>query len=232
MRYSDLFWALILVITLSWPYLPPKFALYAHVPSPVDRVNSQSNYEQKAPSTQSSTTTSTISIHNTSPRQGADIPRVNHYTSGESAFRTLIAKSIENNRDIIENLAEQEGLTIAEVEELTQFAQLVQQATKWSEVEKISAHPITPERRHASQKLIKQLSSDFVQTMRYFVRNNSSLQQRWAAIRNVKIKFLEGYFSTTGMTMKHLDKLLASNAEKAQEHMEIGHELGTQLSQN
>ena len=64
---------------------------------------------------------------------------------GEKAFRAAVAAFMAHNRQLADQQAQQEGLTLGEVEELTVFGFEAQSSQRWPDVEGVLGRPV-PER--------------------------------------------------------------------------------------
>ena len=134
---------------------------------------------------------------------------------GEAAFRTMISAFMRHNRAFAEEQAEQEGLTLGEVEELTFLGMLAQQSQRWPEVEEILGAPIDARTREQTEQFLDELNDGFKTEMRELVRAGASEAERGRLIRRTQERYREVYFELTGMTPERLDDLLAGDLSRA-----------------
>ena len=132
----------------------------------------------------------------------------------ETAFRKAVDAFVEHNRQFADAQAQAEGLTVGEVKELTYFGFLAQQTQRWPEVEDILGNPLDEATRAAGEQLLHELNAEFKAAMRALVKSGGTEDERWALIRDVQDRYLEGYLATTGMTPEGLQDLLAGDLRR------------------
>ncbi|HKE19923.1 MAG TPA: hypothetical protein VKB80_33850 [Kofleriaceae bacterium] len=130
---------------------------------------------------------------------------------GAVAFRTFSDLYVDHNLDFARKQAESEGITVAEVRELTHFGLLVEATQRVPEVEEVIGHPLTGEQRESLAALMSSANADFKSKMRSLVAAGSSEAERWKLIREAQARYLADFFSATGMNDQLLDDLLAGN---------------------
>jgi hypothetical protein len=130
---------------------------------------------------------------------------------GEAAFRATVDAFVEYNKSFAEAQARQEGLTVAEVRELTYFGLMAQETQRWSEVEDVLGRTLTEDERQAAEELMHTANSEFKARMRELVARNASEEDRWELIQATQERYQREYFALTGMTSELLDDLLAGD---------------------
>jgi hypothetical protein len=130
---------------------------------------------------------------------------------GEVAFRATVDAFVEYNRSFAEAQARQEGLTVAEVRELTYFGLMVQETQRWPEVEDLLGRALTGDERLAAEELMHTANKEFKAGMRALVARKASEEERWELIQATQERYQREYFALTGMTSELLDDLLAGD---------------------
>lgn len=133
---------------------------------------------------------------------------------GESAFRKTIAKLIEVNRDAAAAKAAREGVTVAEIEELTFLGHMVLATQRAEELEELTGRPLGPDQRAKLGELMASHSNGFEAKLREAVARKATEVERWALIRGAEDAYKEALFALTGMTGALLDDLLAGDLAK------------------
>lgn len=127
----------------------------------------------------------------------------------QAAFRKTVDAFLEHNRALAEEQAKSEGLSVQEVEELTQFGFFVQQTQRWSDVEDILGRPIEADARRQADALMHDANAAFKFDMRRLVREGAPETERWKLIEQTRQRYLQSYFALTGMKEQQLDDLFA-----------------------
>ena len=130
---------------------------------------------------------------------------------GEKAFRATNDAFMEYNRSFAEAQAKQEGITVAEVSELTYFGFLVMRTQQWADVEDLIGRQVTPEELELGGQLMHEANREFQAAMRKLVADGAAESERWELIRATKERYLREYYALTGMTPALLDDLLAGD---------------------
>lgn len=133
---------------------------------------------------------------------------------GEAAFRATVDAFMEYNKSFAEAQARQEGLTVAEVGELTYFGLMVQETQRWPEVEAVLGRTLTDDERQAAEQLMHAANTEFKQKMRELVAKGDNEDARWELIRGTQERYQRDYFELTGMTPELLDDLLAGDVTR------------------
>ncbi|MEM1415830.1 MAG: hypothetical protein AAGH15_13060 [Myxococcota bacterium] len=134
---------------------------------------------------------------------------------GEAAFRAMVSAFMRHNRQLAEQQAEAEGLTMDEVEELTFLGLMAQQTQRWPEVEEVVGAPIDADTRIRAEQFLDELNQGFKEEMRGLVASGASERERGRLIRRTQDRYREVYFELTGMNPDHLDDLLAGDGSRA-----------------
>jgi hypothetical protein len=130
---------------------------------------------------------------------------------GMVAFRTFSDLYVDANLDFARRQAESEGITLAEVRELTGFGLLVLATQRVTDVEEVLGRPLSDEQRESLTALMTSANRDFKQQMRALVAAGASESERWRLIRDAQARYLDDFYAATGMNQQLLDDLLAGN---------------------
>jgi hypothetical protein len=134
---------------------------------------------------------------------------------GEAAFRTTVSAFVRHNEEAATRQAEQEGLTLEEVEELTAFGLMAQESQRWEEVEELVERELSEAERAAGESMLDALNREFKERMRALVAQGASPSERWALIEETQARYREAYYQLTGMNDALFDALLAGDAGRA-----------------
>ncbi|MEO0324915.1 MAG: hypothetical protein AAF447_18270 [Myxococcota bacterium] len=134
---------------------------------------------------------------------------------GETAFRAMVSAFMRHNHAFAEQQAEEEGLTVGEVEELTFLGMMAQQSQRWPEVEDVLGAPVEAATREQAEQFLDELNQGFKTEMRELVASGASEGERGRLIRRTQERYREGYFGLTGMSPEGLDDLLAGDGSRA-----------------
>jgi hypothetical protein len=130
---------------------------------------------------------------------------------GEHAFRAVAERYVDGNLELAQDQAASEGLTLAEVRELTYFGLMVLATQRTSEVEDLIGRPLTGDERGALADLMQHANGEFRKAMRALVARKASEAVRWALIRDTERRYRDDLFRVTSLTDALLDDLLAGN---------------------
>jgi hypothetical protein len=130
---------------------------------------------------------------------------------GQAAFRTFTDAYVDANLDFAEEQAASEGVTVAEVRELTHFGLLVLATQRVSDVEQMVGGELSSGQREALATLMTSANERFKQDIRALVASGASEEERWTLIRETEATYLASFYAATGMTEVLLDDLLAGN---------------------
>lgn len=133
---------------------------------------------------------------------------------GEAAFRATVDAFMEYNKSFAQAQAQQEGLTVTEVAELTYFGLMVQETQRWPEVEDVLGRTFTDDERQAAEELMHAANKDFKSRMRELVSRGAGEDARWELINSTQERYKREYFALTGMTPELLDDLLAGDVTR------------------
>ena len=131
---------------------------------------------------------------------------------GEKAFRATVDAFIAYNKEFAEAQAAKEGLTVAEVHELTYFGFLVLQTQQWAEVQDLTGRELDAHERELAEQLMQESNSEFKAAIRKLTQSGASEQARRQLISATQEHYKKEYFAITGMTPELLDDLLAGDA--------------------
>lgn len=127
----------------------------------------------------------------------------------QAAFRKTVDAFLEHNRALAQEQAKAEGISVQEVEELTQFGFFVQQTQRWGDVEEILGHPIEADTRRQAEALMQDANAAFKADMRRLVQDGAPESERWKLIQETRQQYLKDYFALTNMEEHQLDDLFA-----------------------
>lgn len=130
---------------------------------------------------------------------------------GEKAFRATVDAFMKYNRAFAEEQANHEGITVAEVSELTYFGFLALQTQRWTEVEEIIGRTLSEDERVAGEDLMQAANTEFKTAIRKLVAEGAPEEARWKLIRDTQERYLREYFALTGMTPETMDDFLAGD---------------------
>ncbi|MFO0576439.1 MAG: hypothetical protein U1A78_20735 [Polyangia bacterium] len=133
---------------------------------------------------------------------------------GEAAFRATIDAFMRHNQAFADAQAAEEGISVAEVHELTYFGYLVLQTQQWPEIEALTGHPVGTEARERAEQLMHDVNAEFKAAMRKLVADKAPDEARWKLIRDVQERYKREYFALTGMNAELLDDLLAGDPSR------------------
>ncbi|HKA89627.1 MAG TPA: hypothetical protein VKE22_18310 [Haliangiales bacterium] len=130
---------------------------------------------------------------------------------GENAFRAFSDLYVDQNLDFARRQAEREGLTLAEVRDLTHFGLLVLATQRVAEVEQLIGRDLAGEERESLASLMRDANDEFKQKMRALVARGASHAERAELIAATEERYRKDFFAITGMNEGLLDDLLAGN---------------------
>ena len=133
---------------------------------------------------------------------------------GEAAFRAMIHAFIEYNLEFAKAQAAKEGITVAEVEELTYLGYLVMATQRLSDVEDVTGRVYTDAERAHVASLMGEHNVAFKDTLRAAVARGAAEAERWQLIRAAEAAYLEDLYAATGLDADGLDSLLAGDLGK------------------
>lgn len=133
---------------------------------------------------------------------------------GEKAFRATIDAFMDYNKAFADAQAAEEGISVAEVHELTYFGFLVLQTQQWPEIEAVIGHPLGDKERERAESLMHDTNSEFKSALRKLVAEKAPEEARWKLIRDVQERYKREYFALTGMNSELLDDLLAGDPSR------------------
>jgi hypothetical protein len=133
---------------------------------------------------------------------------------GDKAFRATIDAFMNYNKAFADAQAAEEGITVAEVHELTYFGFLVLQTQQWPEIESLTGHPLGAKERERAESLMHDLNAEFKAALRKLVADKAPEEARWKLIRDIQERYKREYFALTGMNAELLDDLLAGDPSR------------------
>lgn len=133
---------------------------------------------------------------------------------GEVAFRAMIDAFMQYNGAFAEQQAAAEGLTVAEVHELTYFGFMVLETQRWPEIEDLTESPLSSGQREQAEQLMHSTNVEFKDEMRRLVDEGAGDEERFALIADTRERYLSQYYELTGMNPDLLDELLAGDPGK------------------
>lgn len=133
---------------------------------------------------------------------------------GEKAFRATVDAFVDYNKAFAEAQAAEEGITVAEVRELTYFGFLVLQTQQWSEVESLIGHELGAAERERAERLMHETNDAFKAALRKLVADKEPKEARWQLTQQTQERYKREYFAITGMNSELLDDLLAGDPSR------------------
>jgi hypothetical protein len=130
---------------------------------------------------------------------------------GEAAFRAVSERYVDENLAFAERQAATEGLTVAEIRELTYFGLFVLATQRTSDVEELTGHPMTADQRDALADLMQSANAEFRTQMRAAVARGADEPERREMIRATEARYQAELFRITGLNAELLDDLLFGN---------------------
>ncbi|WP_437756145.1 hypothetical protein [Sorangium sp. So ce1389] len=128
---------------------------------------------------------------------------------GEKAFRADSEAFFEHNLGMAQEKAAREGITLAELQELTYLGNLAMHLMRWEAVAEVLGHDVPAEARERAEKLIFSASEELKATIRRQVAEGKPAEARWATIRAIEARLVDEYRAITGLSPEQLDALLA-----------------------
>ena len=133
---------------------------------------------------------------------------------GEQAFRATVTAFLAHNRAFAEAQAAEEGLSMAEVSELTYFGFLVLQTQQWPEIEALTGREVSASERDQAETLMHDTNAAFKTAMRKLVADKAPEEARWRLLRDMQDNYKRAYFALTGMNAELLDDLMAGDPSR------------------
>jgi len=130
---------------------------------------------------------------------------------GETAFRMVSDRYVDDNLAFAERQAAAERLTLPEVRELTYFGLLVLATQRHDDVEALIGRPLTEQQSDELARLMQSSNGEFRDAMRGLVARGAAEAERWALIRSTDARYRSELFRITGLDAALLDDLLAGN---------------------
>lgn len=134
---------------------------------------------------------------------------------GATAFHADTDLYCEYNRKAVEDQARKEGITVAEVKELTFFGFAAMRASQRSKVEEVVGHPLSAEQAGKLDEIVQRENEAFTTQIRQKVDQGASEAERWALIRDFEQRFVDDYDRELGVTAAQFDQILAPDAAEA-----------------
>lgn len=133
---------------------------------------------------------------------------------GDAAFRRMIAKFMEYNAEFARAKAVKEGLTLAEIEELTYFGFLVMATQQPTEIEDLIGRTLAEDEREQLGQLAEARNQEFSEAMHALVERGAPASERWALIAATESGYRADLFALTGLDDETLDDLLAGDISR------------------
>ncbi len=131
---------------------------------------------------------------------------------GALAFHADTDLFCEQNKQAVEQQARKEGLTVAEVKELTFFGFAALRASQRSKVEDVLGHPLSDEQAQKLEQIVQRENEQFTTTMRRQVDEGVGEDRRWETIRSFEQQLDDDYGSELQISADQFDHLLAPDA--------------------
>ena len=128
---------------------------------------------------------------------------------GAHAFHADTDLYCEMNKREVEEKARKEGITTAEVKELTYFGFAAMRATQPEVVAQALGRPLTPDETQKLGAILQEENASFTQALHQQVDEGASADQRWQTIRSYEQYFEDRFAQTFGITGGQFDQMLA-----------------------
>lgn len=130
---------------------------------------------------------------------------------GEAAFNAYSDRFIDENLELAEQQARNEGLTLPEIRALTRLGLLVMATQKLPDVEEVLGRELPPETKDELASMVNRVNGGFKDQMRALVAKKAPEEERWKLISAADASFRAEFFKISGMTPAQLDDMLAGN---------------------
>lgn len=130
---------------------------------------------------------------------------------GQAAFRKMISAFMAYNAEFAQAKAAKEGLSVAEIEELTYFGYMVMATQQVSEVEDLIGRTLTEAERQRLGDLQATHNNAFSEAMEHLVAERRPESDRWQLIRDSEAAYLADLYAVTGLDDETFDALLAGD---------------------
>lgn len=134
---------------------------------------------------------------------------------GATAFHADTDLFCEYNRKAVEDQARKEGVTVAEIKELTFFGFAAMRASQRPKVEEVLGHKLDDAAAQKLAALAERESESFTKQIHQLVDRGASEAQRWALINQFEQHFVDEFDSELGVTPEQFDHLLAPDANES-----------------
>lgn len=147
--------------------------------------------------------------HEVGAKVYAEAVKAGEKNPGEKAFRADAKAFFEHNADLAQERAEQEGINLDELSELTYMGLLAMHLRRWDEAAQVAGQELSPEDRQRGDELIFSASNDLKAAIRDQVAKGASADARWETIRKQQTSFVEKYQAITRMSPENFDLFLS-----------------------
>ena len=134
---------------------------------------------------------------------------------GARAFRADTDVFCDLNKNEVEAKARKEGISVAEVRELTYFGFLAMRTTQAQTVEHALGRQLSPEELKTLDQILAQENESFTRTLRELVDEGASADKRWQAIQGYEQYYTDRFAQSFGMTDAQFDQMLAPDPAAA-----------------
>jgi hypothetical protein len=128
---------------------------------------------------------------------------------GATSFRADIDAYCDFNRDVVEQQARKEGISVGEVRELTYFGFVALRTTQEQTVESALGRKLSTDETRKLGELLTDENQDFTAQMHALVDRGATEDERWQLIRDFEEQYQQQYASLFGMTPAQFDQMLA-----------------------
>jgi len=132
---------------------------------------------------------------------------------GAAAFRADTDMYCEYNMEEVEAQARKEGLTVAEVKELTFFGFVGMRTTQPEKVAEAIGRPLTDEETRHLGEILDSENKAFAKKMHEEVDRGASEDDRWALIREAEQHYRQQFADAYGITEAQFDQMLAPDED-------------------
>ena len=134
---------------------------------------------------------------------------------GARAFRADTDVFCDLNKNEVEAKARKEGITVAEVRELTYFGFVAMRTTQAQTVENALGRKLSPDELKTLDQILSQENESFTNTLHQLVDEGASAEKRWQAIQGYEQYYIDRFAQSFGMSDAQFDQMLAPDPAAA-----------------
>jgi hypothetical protein len=143
-----------------------------------------------------------VAVYRSAIEHGDDHP-------GAKSFRADVDLFVKYNHAAVAEQARKEGVTEAEVEELTYFGYVALRTTQASTVERAIGRQLTGDEQRKLDALLTDENQDFTARIHKLVDDGAPVDDRWRLIREFEQDYQQQFATLFGVTPQQFDDMLA-----------------------